>query len=144
MVIGLPILTREIPMKTIVPQGHVEWLEQQIETCTSIINNQLNRKVALTEALENAKGNSGSAKIVEVPKAQSAGGMSKTERKVWKHLQGMELSGLSPAELMDKTKLKRSTIHTVIWALRNNHGYGIELKNGRYRIINRFPKAVGT
>ena len=131
-------------MKTIVPQGHVEWLEQQIETCTSIINNQLQRKGALKEALENAKGISGSATLVEMPKARPASGMSKTEKNVWKWLQAWQRTGLSVAELMDKTKLKRNTIHTAIWSLRHNHGYGIELKNGRYKIVNQFPKAVGT
>ena len=131
-------------MKTIVRQDHIEWLEQQIATCQSIITNQIQRKATLTEALNNAKGISGSATLVEMPKARSASGMSKTEKAVWKHLQGMELSGLSPAELVDKTKLKRNTIHTAIWSLRNNHGYGIELKKGRYRIVNRFPKASGT
>ena len=128
-------------MKTIVRQDHIEWLEQQIATCRSIIDNQTKRQATLTEVLNNAKGISGSATLVEMPKARSASGLSKTERAVWKHLQGMELSGLPPAELMDKTKLKRNTIHTAIWSLRNNHGYGIELKNGRYRITNRFPKA---
>ena len=127
-------------MKTIVRQDHIEWLEEQIATCRSIIDNQAKRQATLTEVLNNAKGISGSATLVEMPKARSASGLSKTERAVWKHLQGMELSGLSPAELMDKTKLKRNTIHTAIWSLRNNHGYGIELKKGRYRITNRFPR----
>ena len=56
-------------MKSIVRQKHIEWLEQQIEICQSVINNQALRKITLTEALENAKGNSGSATLVEVPTA---------------------------------------------------------------------------
>ena len=135
-------------MKTIVPQGHVEWLEQQIETCTSIINNQMNRKVALTEALENAKGISGSAKIVEVPtakaKVQAVSGLTKGERKVFRLLRNTDLSA---AELAQKTKLKISTVHSTIWSLRKKLGWTtIELVNGRYRIDlkNRFPKAVGS
>ena len=135
-------------MKTIVRQGHVEWLEQQIETCTSIINNQMNRKVALTEALENAKGISGSAKIVEVPtakaKVQAVSGLTKGERKVFRLLRNTDLSA---AELAQKTKLKISTVHSTIWSLRKKLGWTtIELVNGRYRIDlkNRFPKAVGS
>tara|TARA_Y100001937_G_scaffold105601_1_gene146589 strand:- start:47 stop:487 length:441 start_codon:yes stop_codon:yes gene_type:complete len=146
MVILLPILTREIPMKTIVPQGHVEWLEQQIETCTSIINNQMNRKVALTEALENAKGNSGSAKIVEVPtakaKARAVSKLTKAERKIWRLLRNTDLSS---AELVQRTKLKLGTVHSTIWSLRRKlNGSTIELVDGRYRIVNQFPQAVGT
>ena len=133
-------------MKTIVPQGHVEWLEQQIETCTSIINNQMNRKVALTEALENAKGISGSAKIVEVPtakaKVQAVSGLTKGERKVWRLLGNTDLSA---AELAQRTKLKINTVHSTIWSLRKKLGWtAIELVGGRYRMNfrDRFPKAV--
>ena len=128
-------------MKTIVRQDHIEWLEQQIETCQSIITNQIQRKATLTEALNNAKGISGSATLVEMPKARSASGMSKTETAVWEALSKVQLSGMTADSLMKHTKLKRNTIHTAIWSLRNNHGYGIELKKGRYRITNRFPKA---
>ena len=77
-------------MKTIVKQDHIEWLEQQIETCQSIILSQVQRKATLTEALENAKGVSGSANIVEVPtvkaKVQTVKGLTKAERKVWRLL----------------------------------------------------------
>tara|TARA_Y100001951_G_C11204393_1_gene219058 strand:- start:49 stop:444 length:396 start_codon:yes stop_codon:yes gene_type:complete len=131
-------------MKTIVKQDHIEWLEQQIATCRSIIDNQAKRQATLTEVLNNAKGISGSATLVEMPKARSASGMSKTETAVWGELSKVQLSGMTATGLMEHTKLKRNTIHTAIWSLRNNHGYGIELKNGRYRITNRFPKASGT
>ena len=144
MVIGLPILTREIPMKTIVPQGHVEWLEQQIEICDSIINNQALRKVTLTEALENAKGISGSAKIVEVPtakaKARAVSKLTKAERKIWRLLRNTDLSS---ADLVQRTKLKLGTVHSTIWSLRRKlNGSTIELVDGRYRIVNQFPQAV--
>ena len=135
-------------MKTIVPQGHVEWLKQQIEVCDSIINNQALRKVTLTEALENAKGNSGSAKIVEVPtakakaKTRTVSKLTKAERKIWRLLRNTDLSS---AELVQRTKLKLGTVHSTIWSLRRKlNGSTIELVDGRYRIVNQFPQAVGT
>ena len=131
-------------MKTIVKQDHIEWLEQQIETCQSIILSQVQRKATLTEALENAKGVSGSANIVEVPtvkaKVQAVKGLTKAERKVWRLLGNTDLSA---AELAQRTKLKLNTVHSTIWSLRKKIGWAtIELKNGRYSIINRFPKAT--
>ena len=131
-------------MKTIVRQDHIEWLEQQIETCQSIILSQVQRKATLTEALENAKGVSGSANIVEVPtvkaKVQTVKGLTKAERKVWRLLGNTDLSA---AELAQRTKLKLNTVHSTIWSLRKKIGWAtIELKNGRYSIINRFPKAT--
>ena len=133
-------------MKTIVKQDHIEWLEQQIETCQSIILSQVQRKATLTEALENAKGVSGSANIVEVPtvkaKVQTVKGLTKAERKVWRLLGNTDLSA---AELAQRTKLKLNTVHSTIWSLRKKIGWAaIELKNGRYSITNRFPKASGT
>jgi len=135
-------------MKTIVPQGHVEWLKEQIEVCDSIINNQALRKVTLTEALENAKGNSGSAKIVEVPtakaKARAVSKLTKAERKIWRLLRNTDLSS---ADLVQRTKLKLGTVHSTIWSLRRKlklNGSTIELVDGRYRIVNQFPQAVGT
>ena len=133
-------------MKTIVKQDHIEWLEQQIETCQSIILSQVQRKATLTEALENAKGVSGSANIVEVPtvkaKVQAVKGLTKAERKVWRLLGNTDLSA---AELAQRTKLKLNTVHSTIWSLRKKIGWAtIELKNGRYSITNRFPKASGT
>ena len=133
-------------MKTIVRQDHIEWLEQQIETCQSIILSQVQRKATLTEALENAKGVSGSANIVEVPtvkaKVQTVKGLTKAERKVWRLLGNTDLSA---AELAQRTKLKLNTVHSTIWSLRKKIGWAtIELKNGRYSITNRFPKASGT
>ena len=131
-------------MKTIVKQDHIEWLEQQIETCQSIILSQVQRKATLTEALENAKGVSGSANIVEVPtvkaKVQTVKGLTKAERKVWRLLGNTDLSA---AELAQRTKLKLNTVHSTIWSLRKKIGWAtIELKNGRYSITNRFPKAT--
>ena len=136
-------------MKTIVKQDHIEWLEQQIETCQSIILSQVQRKATLTEALENAKGNSGSAKIVEVPTAKAAGqavrGLTKTERKIWRLLGNTDLSS---AELAQRTKLTINTVHTNIWSLRKKLGFtAIVLKNGRYTrgsIVAAIPKASGT
>ena len=137
-------------MKSIVRQKHIEWLEQQIEICQSVINNQALRKITLTEALENAKGNSGSATLVEVPtatattkeKVQAVKGLTKAERKIFRLLRNTDLS---PAELAQKTKLKINTVHSTIWSLRKKLGWTtIELVNGRYRIDlkNRSPKAV--
>ena len=106
----------------------------------------MNRKVALTEALENAKGNSGSAKIVEVPtakaKARAVSKLTKAERKIWRLLRNTDLSS---AELVQRTKLKLGTVHSTIWSLRRKlNGSTIELVDGRYRIVNQFPQAVGT
>ena len=133
-------------MKTIVRQDHIEWLEQQIATCQSIITNQIQRKATLTEALNNAKGISGSANIVEVPtvkaKVQTVKGLTKAERKIWRLLGNTDLSA---AELAQRTKLKLNTVHSTIWSLRKKIEWAtIELKNGRYSITNRFPKASGT
>ena len=138
-------------MKSIVRQNHIEWLEQQIETCQSVINNQALRKITLIEALENAKGNSGSATLVEVPtvKAKAAGqavrGLTKAERKIWRLLGNTDLSS---AELAQRTKLKLNTVHSTIWALRKKLGFSaIVLKNGRYTrgsIVAAIPKASGT
>jgi len=144
-------------MKTIVRQDHIEWLEQQIESCQSVINNQALRKVTLTEALENAKGNSGSATLVEVPTAtttttttakaagQAVRGLTKAERKIWRLLGNTDLSS---AELAQRTKLKSNTVHSTIWSLRKKLGASaIVLKNGRYRqgsIVAAIPKASGT
>jgi len=133
-------------MKTIVRQDHIEWLEQQIATCQSIITNQVQRKATLTEALNNAKGISGSANIVEVPtvkaKVQTVKGLTKAERKIWRLLGNTDLSA---AELAQRTKLKLNTVHSTIWSLRKKIEWAtIELKNGRYSITNRFPKASGT
>ena len=141
-------------MKSIVRQKHIEWLEQQIETCQSVINNQALRKITLIEALENAKGNSGSATLVEVPtatatataqaktKVRTVKGLTKAERKIWRLLGNTDLSA---AELAQRTKLKLNTVHSTIWSLRKKIGWAtIELKNGRYSITNRFPKASGT
>ena len=134
-------------MKTIVRQDHIEWLEQQIETCQSIITNQVQRKATLTEALENAKGVSGSANIVEVnllgekAKVQTVRGLTKAERKIWRLLGSTDLSS---AELAQKAKLKLNTVHSTIWSLRKKLGWEvIVLKNGRYRRVDRFPQAVG-
>ena len=133
-------------MKTIVRQDHIEWLEQQIATCQSIITNQIQRKATLTEALNNAKGISGSANIVEVPtvkaKVQTVKGLTKAERKIWRLLGNTDLSA---AELAQRTKLKLNTVHSTIWSLRKKIEWAtIELKNGRYSITNRFPNASGT
>ena len=142
-------------MKTIVRQDHIEWLEQQIETCQSIINRQAQRKATLIEALENAKGNSGSATLVEVPTAtatttakaagQAVRGLTKAERKIWKLLGNTDLSS---AELAQRTKLKLNTVHSTIWSLRKKLGFSsIVLKNGRYTrgsIVAAIPKASGT
>ena len=146
-------------MKTIVKQDHIEWLEQQIESCQSVINNQALRKITLIEALENAKGNSGSATLVEVPTAtatttttttakaavQAMKGLTKTERKIWRLLGN---SDLSSAELAQRTKLTMNTVHTNIWSLRKKLGFtAIVLKNGRYTrggIVAAIPKASGT
>ena len=135
-------------MKSIVRQNHIEWLEQQIEACQSVINNQALRKVTLTEALENAKGNSGSATLVEVPTAtatttakaagQAVRGLTKAERKVWRLLGNTDLSS---AELAQRTKLKLNTVHSTIWALRKKLGFSaIVLKNGRYTRAGEFQR----
>ena len=135
-------------MKTIVKQDHIEWLEQQIETCQSIILSQVQRKATLTEALENAKGVSGNANIVEVnllgekAKVQTVRGLTKAERKIWRLLGNTDLSS---AELAQRTKLTIRTVHTTIWSLRKKLGWAvIVLKNGRYRRVDQFPQAVGT
>ena len=133
-------------MKSIVRQNHIEWLEQQIESCQSVINNQAIRKVTLTEALENAKGNSGSATLVEVPtataqakaKVQAVKGLTKAERKIWRLLGNTDLSS---AELAQRTKLKLNTVHSTIWALRKKLGFSaIVLKNGRYTLAGEFQR----
>lgn len=134
-------------MKRIVPQGHVEWLEQQIETCTSVINNQMQRKVALKEALENAKGISGSATLVEVPKstppeswiAGRAEKMNKAEGIVFSNLVRMKLS---PTELCKTTGLKRSTIHTAVWSLRKNHDCDIKHNDAGQYVLLSMPSKV--
>ena len=138
-------------MKRIVRQDYIEWLEQQIESCQSVINNQAIRKVTLTEALENAKGNSGSATLIEVPtattkeKVQAVKGLTKAERKIWRLLRNTDLSS---AELAQRTKLKLNTVHSTIWSLRKKLGFSsIVLKNGRYTrgsIVAAIPKASGT
>ena len=140
-------------MKRIVRQDYIEWLEQQIESCQSVINNQAIRKVTLTEALENAKGNSGSATLVEVPtatattreKVQAVRGLTKAERRIWRLLGNTDLSS---AELAQRTKLKLNTVHSTIWSLRKKLGASaIVLKNGRYMqgsIVAAIPKASGT
>lgn len=139
-------------MKTIVKQGHVEWLEQQIELCTSVINNQMQRQVALKEALENAKGNSGSATLVEVPKstppeswiAGRTEKMNKAEGIVFSNLVRMKLS---PTELCKTTGLKRSTIHTAVWSLRKNFGCDIRHNDAGQYVLLSLPskeKATGT
>lgn len=137
-------------MKTIVKQDHIEWLEQQIETCQSIILSQVQRKATLTEALENAKGNSGSATLVEVPTAtttttttakaagQAVRGLTKPERKVWRLLGNTDLSS---ADLAQRTKLKLNTVHSTIWSLRKKLGFSsIVLKNGRYTRAGEFQR----
>ena len=135
-------------MKSIVRQNHIEWLEQQIEACQSVINNQAMRKIKLIEALENAKGNSGSATLVEVPTAtatttakaagQAVRGLTKAERKVWRLLGNTDLSS---AELAQRTKLKLNTVHSTIWALRKKLGFSaIVLKNGRYTRAGEFQR----
>ena len=147
-------------MKTIVKQGHVEWLEQQIELCTSVINNQMQRQVALKEALENAKGISGSATLVEVPKAgivypdaptppeswiaARTEKMNKAEGIVFSNLVRMKLS---PTELCKTTGLKRSTIHTAVWSLRKNFDCVIKHNDlGQYVLLSipSKEKATGT
>ena len=133
-------------MKTIVKQDHIEWLEQQIATCRSIIDNQAKRQATLTEVLNNAKGISGSATLVEMPTAKAAGqavrGLTKAERKIWRLLGNTDLSS---AELAQRTKLRINTVHTTIWSLRKKLGWAvIVLKNGRYRRVDQFPQAVGT
>ena len=142
-------------MKTIVKQDHIEWLEQQIETCQSIILSQVQRKATLTEALENAKGVSGSATLVEVPTAtttttakaagQAVRGLTKPERKIWRLLGNTDLSS---ADLAQRTKLKLNTVHSTIWSLRKKLGFSsIVLKNGRYTrgsVVAAIPKASGT
>ena len=136
-------------MKTIVRQDHIEWLEQQIATCRSIIDNQVKRQATLTEVLNNAKGISGSATLVEMPTAKAAGqavrGLTKTERKIWGLL---GKSDLSSAELAQRNKLTINTVHTNIWSLRKKLGFtAIVLKNGRYTrssIVAAIPKASGT
>ena len=137
-------------MKSIVRQKHIEWLEQQIEACQSVINNQAIRKVTLTEALENAKGNSGSATLVEVPtatatataqakaKVRTVKGLTKAERKIWRLLGHTDLSS---AELAQKAKLKLNTVHSTIWSLRKKLGFSaIVLKNGRYTLAGEFQR----
>ena len=135
-------------MKSIVRQKHIEWLEQQIEACQSVINNQAIRKVTLTEALENAKGNSGSATLVEVPtatataqakaKVRTVKGLTKAERKIWRLLGNTDLSS---AELAQKAKLKLNTVHSTIWSLRKKLGFSaIVLKNGRYTLAGEFQR----
>tara|TARA_Y100000114_G_scaffold82798_1_gene76505 strand:+ start:278 stop:694 length:417 start_codon:yes stop_codon:yes gene_type:complete len=135
-------------MKSIVRQNHIEWLEQQIEACQSVINNQAIRKVTLTEALENAKGNSGSATLVEVPtatataqakaKVRTVKGLTKAERKIWRLLGNTDLSS---AELAQKAKLKLNTVHSTIWSLRKKLGFSaIVLKNGRYTLAGEFQR----
>ena len=142
-------------MKTIVKQGHVEWLEKQIELCTSVINNQMQRQVALKEALENAKGISGSATLVEVPKsgvdmrskswvADRTKNMNKAETTVFSNLVRMKLS---PTELCKTTGLKRSTIHTAVWSLRKNFGCVIKHNDAGQYVLLSIPskgKATGT
>ena len=135
-------------MKSIVRQNHIEWLEQQIEACQSVINNQAIRKVTLTEALENAKGNSGSATLVEVPtatataqakaKVRTVKGLTKAERKIWRLLGNTDLSS---AELAQKAKLKLNTVHSTIWSLRKKLWFSaIVLKNGRYTLAGEFQR----
>jgi len=137
-------------MKSIVRQKHIEWLEQQIETCQSVINNQALRKITLIEALENAKGNSGSATLVEVPtatatataqakaKVRTVKGLTKAERKIWRLLGNTDLSS---AELAQKAKLKLNTVHSTIWSLRKKLGFSaIVLKNGRYTLGGEFQR----
>ncbi|MEC9206882.1 MAG: hypothetical protein VYE62_02860, partial [Pseudomonadota bacterium] len=133
-------------MKSIVRQKHIEWLEQQIEICQSVINNQALRKITLTEALENAKGNSGSATLVEVPtataqakaKVRTVKGLTKAERKIWRLLGNTDLSS---AELAQKAKLKLNTVHSTIWSLRKKLGFSaIVLKNGRYTLAGEFQR----
>ena len=137
-------------MKSIVRQNHIEWLEQQIETCQSVINNQALRKITLIEALENAKGNSGSATLVEVPtatatataqakaKVRTVKGLTKAERKIWRLLGNTDLSS---AELAQKAKLKLNTVHSTIWSLRKKLGFSaIVLKNGRYTLAGEFQR----
>jgi DNA-binding CsgD family transcriptional regulator len=137
-------------MKSIVRQKHIEWLEQQIETCQSVINNQALRKITLIEALENAKGNSGSATLVEVPtatatataqakaKVRTVKGLTKAERKIWRLLGNTDLSS---AELAQKAKLKLNTVHSTIWSLRKKLGFSaIVLKNGRYTLAGEFQR----
>ena len=135
-------------MKSIVRQNHIEWLEQQIEACQSVINNQAIRKVTLTEALENAKGNSGSATLVEVPtatataqakaKVRTVKGLTKAERKIWRLLGNTDLSS---AELAQKAKLKLNTVHSTIWSLRKKLGFSaILLKNGLYTLAGEFQR----
>tara|TARA_R100000231_G_scaffold47410_1_gene40699 strand:+ start:299 stop:721 length:423 start_codon:yes stop_codon:yes gene_type:complete len=137
-------------MKSIVRQKHIEWLEQQIEACQSVINNQALRKITLIEALENAKGNSGSATLVEVPtatatataqakaKVRTVKGLTKAERKIWRLLGHTDLSS---AELAQKAKLKLNTVHSTIWSLRKKLGFSaIVLKNGRYTLAGEFQR----
>ena len=137
-------------MKSIVRQKHIEWLEQQIEACQSVINNQALRKITLIEALENAKGNSGSATLVEVPtatatataqakaKVRTVKGLTKAERKIWRLLGNTDLSS---AELAQRTKLKLNTVHSTIWSLRKKLGFSaIVLKNGRYTLAGEFQR----
>jgi len=137
-------------MKSIVRQKHIEWLEQQIEACQSVINNQALRKITLIEALENAKGNSGSATLVEVPtatatataqakaKVRTVKGLTKAERKIWRLLGNTDLSS---AELAQKAKLKLNTVHSTIWSLRKKLGFSaIVLKNGRYTLAGEFQR----
>ena len=139
-------------MKSIVRQKHIEWLEQQIESCQSVINNQALRKITLIEALENAKGNSGSATLVEVPtatatatataqaktKVRTVKGLTKAERKIWRLFGNTDLSS---AELAQKAKLKLSTVHSTIWSLRKKLGFSaIVLKNGRYTLAGEFQR----
>ena len=137
-------------MKSIVRQNHIEWLEQQIEACQSVINNQALRKITLIEALENAKGNSGSATLVEVPtatatataqakaKVRTVKGLTKAERKIWRLLGHTDLSS---AELAQKAKLKLNTVHSTIWSLRKKLGFSaIVLKNGRYTLAGEFQR----
>ena len=133
-------------MKSIVRQNHIEWLEQQIEACQSVINNQALRKITLIEALENAKGNSGSATLVEVPtatattkeKVQAVKGLTKAERKIWRLLRNTDLSS---AELAQRTMLKLNTVHSTIWSLRKKLGSSaIVLKNGRYTLAGEFQR----
>ena len=136
-------------MKSIVRQNHIEWLEQQIATCRSIIDNQAKRQATLTEVLNNAKGISGSATLVEVPTAtakaagQAVRGLTKAERKIWRLLGNTDLSS---AELAQRTKLKLNTVHSTIWSLRKKLGSSaIVLKNGRYTrgsIVAAIPKAT--
>ena len=135
-------------MKSIVRQKHIEWLEQQIEACQSVINNQALRKITLIEALENAKGNSGSATLVEVPtatataqaktKVRTVKGLTKAERKIWRLLGNTDLSS---AELAQKAKLKLNTVHSTIWSLRKKLGFSaIVLKDGRYTLAGEFQR----